>query len=293
MATLSQGTLFKPELVSDLISKVSGRSSLAKLSKQVPVPFTGTEQFTFSMDSDIDIVAENGKKTHGGGSLAPIVMIPIKVEYGMRVSDEFMYASEERKVEILKTFNEGFAKRVARGLDLMAFHGINPRSKQASSVIGDNHFNAKATQTVTTTADPDTDVETAVGMIQGSEGVITGIAIGTSFSTKLASVRDGDNGPKKYPELAWGGNPNSINGVPSDVNVTVESGTQDLAIVGDFANMFQWGYAKDIILEVIPYGDPDNSGNDLKGYNQVYLRAEAFIAWAIFDGNSFARIVKG
>ena len=65
-----------------------------------------------------------------------------------------------------------------------------------------------------------------------------------------------------------------------------------MAIIGDFANFFQWGFAKEIPLEVIEYGDPDNSGNDLKGYNQVNLRSETFLGWGIMDANSFARIVK-
>ena len=40
MAT-SRGNLFDPVLVSDLISKVKGKSSLAKLSGQTPIPFNG------------------------------------------------------------------------------------------------------------------------------------------------------------------------------------------------------------------------------------------------------------
>ena len=56
--------------------------------------------------------------------------------------------------------------------------------------------------------------------------------------------------------------------------------------------MVKWGYAKQIPLEVIRYGDPDNSGKDLKGYNQVYLRAEIYLGWGILDKNSFARVVK-
>ena len=43
-------------------------------------------------------------------------------------------------------------------------------------------------------------------------------------------------------------------------------------------------------FEVIEYGDPDNAGSDLKGHNQVYLRAEAYIGWAVLDGNAFAKI---
>ena len=56
--------------------------------------------------------------------------------------------------------------------------------------------------------------------------------------------------------------------------------------------MFKWRYAIEVPLQVIEYGDPDNSGKDLKGYNQVYLRAEAYIGWAILDAKSFARIVE-
>ncbi|MBS4769659.1 phage major capsid protein [Carnobacteriaceae bacterium zg-ZUI240] len=289
---LSRGQLFDPILVTDLLSKVKGYSSLAKLSAQKPIPFNGNKIFTFTMDTDIDIVAENGKKTHGGVTLEPKKMMPIKIEYGARVSDEFMYASEEARIDILKSFNEGFAKKLARGLDIMAFHGFNPRTKQASSVIGSNHFDATVTQKVVKTANPDADIETAVNLVQGSEGIVTGIAMDTAFSTTLAKVTNGENGPKMYPELAWGGNPDTINGLKSDVNTTVSFTTEDLVVLGDFENMFKWGYAKDVQLEVIEYGDPDNSGKDLKGYNQIYLRAEAFLGWAIMDENSFARITK-
>ena len=81
MATeLSRGELFKPNLVSDLIDKVQGHSSIAALSAQKPIPFNGQDQFTFTLDSEIDVVAENGKKSHGGMSLEPVTIVPIKVE---------------------------------------------------------------------------------------------------------------------------------------------------------------------------------------------------------------------
>ncbi len=292
MSTLSKGTLFDPKLVSDLITKVKGKSSLAVLSKQKPIPFNGMKEFIFTMDSDIDIVAENSKKTEGGVSLEPVIIRPIKVEYGARVSDEFMYASEEEKIDLLKSFNDGFANKVARGLDLMAIHGINPRTKLASTVIGDNNLDSKVSQTVIFDQnDPESNIESAVAVVQGSNGIVTGLAMSTVFSSSLATIKV--NGVKQYPELSWGANPNSINGLNVDVNTTISEGTdtKDRAILGDFANMFKWGYSKEIPLEVIQYGDPDNSGKDLKGYNQVYLRAEAFIGWGIMDPDSFARIV--
>ena len=291
---LERGNLFDPELVSDLINKVQGKSSLAALSGQRPIPFNGQKEFTFTMDNEIDIVAENAPKSHGGISIDPITIIPIKVEYGARVSDEFLYASEEEKINIIKAFNDGYAKKLAKGLDLMAMHGINPRTGAASTVIGDNHFDAAVTQQVTyTSADPDANVEAAVALVQGAGGEVTGLAMSTVFSSALAAMRTGgDTNIRLFPELAWGANPGSINGLKTDINGTVSAGGKDLAILGDFANMFKWGYAKQIPFEVIKYGDPDNSGKDLKGYNQVYLRSETYLGWGIMDASSFARIVN-
>lgn len=292
--TTSKGSLFDPELVTDLINKVQGKSSLAMLAKQVPVPFNGQTQFTFSLDSDIDIVAENGKKSHGGATVLPVTIVPIKVEYGARISDEFIFATDDAKIDILKAFNDGYAKKLARGLDLMALHGLNPRTKTASTVINDNHFDAKVTQTVDfATADPDTNIEAAVGLVQGSNGSVTGMAMDPVMSSALANMRTGDTtNTRLFPELAWGANPGTINGLATDINNTVAAGTNDLAVIGDFANMFQWGYAKEIPLEVIKYGDPDNSGEDLKGHNQVYLRSETFLGWGILDATQFARVIK-
>lgn len=294
MAVLSKGTLFPEHLVNDLISKVQGKSSLAKLSNQIPVPFNGLKEFVFSMDSEIDIVAENGEKSEGGISINPVKVVPLKVEYGARVSDEFLYASEEEQIKILQSFNDGYAKKLAKGFDLMAFHGINPRTKATSSVIGDNCFDKKVTQNVTFDGTkPDLAIETAVDLVEGSEGDVTGLAIDTTFRSALAKETvDGEGkGVRLYPELRWGGNPGTLNGVNLDVNRTVANGGNTKAYLGDFG-MFKWGYAKQIPLEVIEYGDPDNSGKDLKGYNQVYLRAETYIGWGILSPEHFA-IIKG
>lgn len=294
--TLEKGSLFEPKLVTDLVDKVTGKSSLARLANQKPIPFNGQKEFVFTMDNEIDVVAESGKKSHGGISLAPQTMIPIKVEYGARISDEFMYASDEEKIEILKSFNDGFAKKVSRGIDLMAFHGVNPRSGTASTVIGTNHFDAKVTQKVEipkNMADANGAVEDAIAMVNGSDGDITGMAMNPSFRSALAKQQDKQGNPM-FPELAWGNKPDTIKGLAVDVNKTVSdmNTVNDRAIVGDFADSFKWGYAKEIPLEVIQYGDPDNSGMDLKGYNQVYIRAEVYLGWGIMAPEKFARIVE-
>ena len=290
MAT-SRGTLFDPELVSDLITKVRGKSSIAALCAQTPIPFNGIKEFTFSMDNEIDIVAEEGKKTEGGISLTPKTIVPIKFEYGARTSDEFLYATEEEQIDILTAFNEGFAKKVAKGLDLAAFHGINPRTGAASAVVGTNHFDSQVTQTVTyAETTPDDNLEDAIALIDGSEMDVTGMALSKTFGAAMAKVKA--QGVKLYPEFAFGASPASLNGIAVDVNKTVSGGTtKDHAIIGDFQNAFKWGYSKQIPTEIIRYGDPDNSGKDLKGYNQIYIRAEIYLGWGILLPEAFA-IVK-
>lgn len=290
MAELTKGELFAPETVADLFSKVAGKSSLAKLAGTMPIPFNGAEIFTFSMDDEVNIVAENTVKSAGSISVAPIKVVPIKIEYGSRVTDEFMYASEEKQLDILKAFNDGYAKKVARALDIMAIHGVNPRSKEASALIGTNSFDTN-TGVATVTYDVtqiEENIEAAIAAIN-EEYDTTGMAMSKDFSSTLASLTV--NGVKQYPELAWGANPGVVNGLPVDVNSTVSfNASKDKAIVGDFANAFKWGYAKEIPLEVIQYGDPDQSGKDLKAYNQVYLRCETYIGWGILDPSAFARI---
>jgi HK97 family phage major capsid protein len=171
----------------------------------------------------------------------------------------------------------------------MAFHGVNPRSKATSPLIGDNCFDI-GVNTVTDGEDASKLVESAIETIQENDYDATGIVISPAFRSTLAKLTYTDGRPM-FPELAWGSMPGALNGLPAQANNTVAfGGSSDLAIVGDFANAFKWGYAKDIPLEVIHYGDPDNSGMDLKGYNQVYIRAEVYLGWGILDKSAFAVI---
>ena len=290
---LNKGTLFPEELIPTLLNKVKGKSSLAALCQSEPIPFNGTKEFTFTFDKEVDIVAESGAKTKGGVTVEPVTVIPVKFEYGARISDEFKYASEEVKLDYLTAFAEGFAKKLARGIDIAAMHGVNPRTGSASSVVGTNHFDSKVTNKVTMgTGTVDENVEAAIDMIAGFENDVTGMAMAPAFKSELAKLKN-TNGEKLYPELAWGSNPGTINGLRVDSNSTVSANAnKDRAIIGDFENMFKWGIAKEIPIEIIEYGNPDNDETlgDLKGHNQIYLRAEAYVGWGILDGNAFARI---
>ena len=202
---LSKGSLFPEELIPDFIKKTTGASALAKLCSATPIPFNGVKEFTFSLDKEVDIVAENGAKTKGGLTVDPITIVPIKIEYGARISDEFLYASEDAQLDYMSAFADGFAKKVAKGLDLMAFHGVNPRTGTASSVIGTNHFDSKVTQAVTISSGdkPDENIEAAIALVQGADRDVTGMVLAPAFKSALAKQTTAD-GAKLYPQLAWG-----------------------------------------------------------------------------------------
>ena len=292
--SLKQGSLFKPELVKELISKVQGRSVLAKLSSQTPIPFNGVEQFIFNLEGNAQIVGEGQQKGAGKAIIEPKVIKPLKFVYQARITDEFKYASEEKQLEYLSQFADGFAKKIADAFDIAAIHGLEPKGLTDATFRDTNSFDGLITGNIVTYAEDkfDDNIDAAVQQIVAKGGEVTGVAISPVGGQSLAKLKV--NGVAQYPEFRFGQNPDSFYGMKSDVNknLTVTGGTAqtDHAIVGDFENRFKWGYAENIPMEIIEYGDPDGAGRDLKAYNEILLRAEAFIGWGILDADAFARV---
>lgn len=294
---IARGSLFPASLVPGFLNQVTGRSSIAALCGSEPIPFNGKEYFTFNMDNDVDIVAEAGAKSAGGGQVGSVTIVPVKIEYGMRVSDEFLYGSEEAALDILRAFSDGWSRKVARGIDIMAMHGVNPRTGSAASgTIGNNYLDYAAGTKVTYLGSSSTayeNMEAAIAGVNAADHEVSGAIMGSTIRAALAAMVDGDNRPV-FPELAWGGRPNTLNGLKVDFNgQTVEfNSAKTRAIVGDFANYFKWGIAKELPIQVIQYGNPDNDAiaGDLAGHNQVYIRGEAYVGWGILDASAFATI---
>lgn len=278
---------FKPETVKEIFSKVKGHSSIVKLAKNMPVAFSGNDIFTFALDGEAAIVGEGGNKPAGGATIAPVNVSPIKVVYQHRVSDEFLRASDEKALKILEAFSDGFAKKIGRAIDIMAFHGVNPADLQASDKIGANHLDT-VTSVEYVAGQPEKALTDAVALIGDND--VTGYALARAFAAALGEYKE--NGVSQYPEFKMGANPGKLVGTACDVNSTVTKGNDDsLAYVGDFENAFRWGYADNVPMEVIQFGDPDGQG-DLKRTNEVVLRAEAWIGWGILDKAAFSRVVN-
>lgn len=288
------GTNFPPELVAEMFNAVHGHSALARLSAEKPIPFNGETVFTFSADGEASVVGEGANKPAGDASVTPKTIRPIKFVYQHRVSNEFIYNAESR-INYLRTFADGFSRKIARGLDIAAFHGINPADLADLTFKATNSFDGLVTGNVVTyaAANVDSNIDAAIQQVHADGFDVTGVAMSPAAGAAMAAIKV--NGVVQYPEFRFGGSPENFYGMGLDINGTVAvTGTAtgsdtDHVIVGDFENAFRWGYAKNIPLEVIEYGDPDGQG-DLKRSNEVVLRAEAFIGWGILDANAFARV---
>ena len=294
MTSQKAGTLFNPELVTEIMTKVQGYSVLAKLSSQSAIPFNGIEQFIFNLEGNAQIVGEGEQKKAGESKLTSKVIKPMKFIYQARITDEFKYASEEKKIKYLQAYADGFAKKIAVAFDIAAIHGLEPKSMTDASFRDTNSFDGDITDNVVVfnAGTIDENIDTAVQAIVAKGADVTGLALSPLAGQSLAKLKV--NGVVQYPEFRFGQNPNSFYGMESDIskNLVVTGGTAkaDHVLVGDFRNMFKWGYAENIPMEIIEFGDPDGAGRDLKAYNEICLRSEAFIGWGILDEDAFARV---
>lgn len=291
MASIKKATNFPAELTKQMFTNVKGHSSIAKMAQSEPIAFAGNDVFVFSPASDVSVVGEGAAKPAGDGTLNSVQIRPIKVVYQARVSDEFVYASEEAQLQYLQGFAEGFEKMMGKAVDKMIMHGVNPATGSASSVIGNNHldyvinhYNSGSNEiTYTAGTDPaDEKIEAAIATVEDPNGII----LNGAMRTDLANEK-GTDGQRLFPEFAFGATPERMGDMIVDTNAT--AGT-DYAIVGDWSAL-KWGYAKNIPLEVIEYGNPDGGTYDLKQANEVLLRAEAFVGWGILDASAFARVI--
>lgn len=289
-----KGTLFNPELVTEIMNKVQGHSTLAKLSNQQPIPFNGTEQFIFNLEGNAQIVGEGELKGAGKAVITSKVITPLKFVYQARITDEFMHASDEKKLNFLKHYADGFAKKIAEAFDIAAIHGLEPKGLTDASFKATNSFDGLVTGNVVTynAATIDSNIDDAVQAIVATDNEVTGIAMSPAAGQAMSKVKV--NNVVQFPEFRFGQRPDNFFGMELDINKTLTAqsgkGKKNHAIVGDFQNRFKWGYAENIPMEIIEYGDPDGAGRDLKAYNEILLRTEAYIGWGILDEKAFARV---
>lgn len=297
MATVTKSTKFPAQLVSEMFNLVKGKSSVSKMAGATPIPFVGTDVFTFNFSNKLSVVGESAAKPAGDAAVGTVQIRPVKVVYQARFSDEFMYAGEEYQLNTLRAFAEGFSKILASGMDEMILHGVNPASGSASAVIGNNHAdyvingyssNANTETWTSGTNSPIDKIEAVLEKIPDANGII----LGPTIRTAIAGIKATSDGAlPAYPDFQFGGYPERLGASKLDVNKTVEANSsKDRAFIANW-DAFKWGFAKEIPIEIIEYGNPDGGTYDLKQANEILMRGEAFIGWGFLDPSQFGRVV--
>lgn len=287
MANDTSKVVLPRSVVTTLLNKVRDTSTIAALSPSEPQKFDDKTYLIFNPTAEAEVVAEGAKKAAYDISTTPIVAKRAKVVTTTRVSDELRWADEDNQLEIIENILADQTAAIGRALDYIIYHAINP--KDGSALSGYTALTAGA-KAVTATDSPVDDIDSLTDKLIEYE--INGFALSRGFASDLRKLRVPSTGMRLYPEIPLSLNVGNIDGIPAATSGTVngklaDTPTKVLAIMGDFGAI-KWGMVRDMYSEVIEYGDPDNTGNDLKGYNQVAYRTEAVLAYAVLDPTAFA-----
>lgn len=275
-------------VATEITKKAKDTSTIAALSPAEPQLFLDKDYMVFNGSSEAEVVAEGAQKSSYDETLTPVVGKRFKVQTTTRVTSELKWADEDNQLEIIQNIQADQAKALGRVLDYVIYHAFNPKPK--TTLDG---FTALSTSAVQVTASGD-DVEDidALAEAVSDEYDINGIAMSKTWAARLRKLRVPATGMRLYPEIPISLQVGNLDGIPAATSGTVNGrlitpGTKVLAFLGDFS-LIKWGMVRDIWSEIIAYGDPDQTGKDLKAYNQIAYRTEAVYSYAILDPKGIA-----
>lgn len=287
MAVFGTGDLKNlPRTIADgMVKDARTGSAVAALSTREPQRFGNVDIITFNEAPKAEFVGEGADKASTSGSFGFVTATPKKAQVTMRFNQEVQWADQDYQLGVLSELASAGSEALARALDLGLFYRINPLT--GAAITGWPNYLNTTTKRVEIGANPQADLlmESAVGLVLAAQKQVNGIAFDPSFAWTLATSRYSD-GRKKFPELGFGQNITSFEGINSYSTDTVSgrpeaADTKVRAIVGDFQNGIRWGVQRDLPVELIQFGDPDGQG-DLKRKNQIALRLEIVYGWYVF-----------
>lgn len=298
MAILATSGLTLPKnIAAGLFAKALTGSAVAALSGAEPQQFGEVTHMTLTGRPRAELVGEGVAKSSTNTTFGTKVVAPHKFQVTQRFNQEVKWADEDYQLGILSTLASEAGLALSRALDLGVFHGINPLAgTAAASIVAGDRIGTTTNSVELTTASlltPDLVIEQAAGLVIADGYLPNGIAFDPTYAWNVATSRYTD-GRKKYPELGFGANITSFEGLQAYSSSTVSglpeasANSNIKAIVGDW-DLLRWGVQKSVPVELIEFGDPDGQG-DLKRQNQIALRVEVVYGWGVMDLDGFATI---
>lgn len=279
-------------VVTELINKAKDTSTIAALSPAQAVKFADQTHLIFTPSAEAEVVAEGAKKGSYEQKISMVEGKRFKVVTTTRVSDELKWADEDNQLEIISNIQQDQNEALGRALDYVVYHAINPKS---GGVLDGFTSLVSQANAVTATDDYVANIDAMADAVIDYN--INGIAMARQFASDLRKLRVPSTGMRLYPEIPLSLNVGDFDGIPAATSNTVNgklatAPTNVLSIMGDFS-LIRWGMVRDIWAEIIEYGDPDQTGVDLKANNQIAYRTEAVFAYAVLDPKGFAVLKEG
>lgn len=292
MALDTSKVLLPKEVATVITKRAKDTSTIAALSPSEPQLFLDKDYMVFTGNSEAEVVAEGAQKSSYEETLTPVVGKRFKVQTTTRVSNELQWADDDAKLEIISKIQADQAAAMGRVLDYVVYHAFDPKKKK--TLEGFNAL-AKTAVGVPATDDRVADIDSLAEVVS-DEYDINGIALSKTMANELRKIRVPSTGQRFYPEIPINLQVGNLDGIPAATSGTVNGRlvtppTGILAFLGDF-RLIKWGMVRDIWSEIIEYGDPDNTGKDLKGVNQIAYRTEAMYSYAILDPKGIAVLKK-
>lgn len=241
------------------------------------------------------LLHEGSAKGDNGRKVVAKPFTTYKLVYSQRVTDEFLRWTEAKQIDFIGGLvNDWLTKSMPRDLDTVILHGRDPFTNSLDSDLSDYVTKDGSSILVPSTGDTaaaiDTDFATAVAELSDKGTDINGIAISGDAAAKLATIVQ--NGRTKYTGLGvFGLEGNNLSG--KRAASTPEVGANGVKLVmGDWSALVL-GFAGQATWRVHTAGDPDNTGRDLAGYNEVLIRLELHAGSRVIDDKAFAYVGTG
>ena len=288
MALTTDKITLPTSVATTVIEDAKNASTIAALSPASPQLFTNTENIIFRPQAEAEVVGETGAKSSYEQTTSSVPGKIVKVQTTTRVSSELRWADEDARLQIITSIQADQSAAVARAIDYVVYHAINPKT---GAVMPDySALSATAKQVVAASGDDaSASFDELVSAIIETAN-ITGVALSPVFANSLRKLRVAATGQRLYdiPLSLQAGN---IEGTPAVTSRTVNGAiatvpTNVLAFAGDYS-LIRWGMVRNMVAEIIEFGSPDG-GEDLKHTNEIAYRTEAAFAYAVLDPNAFA-----
>ncbi|MCF2705819.1 phage major capsid protein [Arcanobacterium haemolyticum] len=288
MALTTEKISLPKEVVATIAKKTKDTSVIAKLSPSEPQLFADKDYMVFNGASEAEVVGEGKAKSSYEQPLTTVVGKRVKLVTTTRVTEELKWADEDNRLEIIRAIQADQAAAIGRALDYVVFHGFDPKKKAA--IPGVESLVSQAVE-VASSGKPVEDIDLLADALT-DEYDISGVAVSKTWASQLRKERVAATGQRLFPEIPLNLDAGFLDSIAAATSGTVNGRlitpeTGILAIMGDYS-LIRWGLARDVRSEIIEFGDPDNTGEDLKGHNQIAYRTEALLSYAVIDPKAFA-----